>query len=49
MLAGCHSAVIEGSYVAEAINATRTAPWASIPAQPDQSVLDAINAVLEPA
>jgi hypothetical protein len=49
VLAGCHSAVIEGSYVAEAINATRTAPWATVAPQPDQSVLDAIQAVLPAA
>jgi flavorubredoxin len=49
VLVGCHSPVVEGSYVGEAINATRTAPWATVPPQPDQSVLDAIQAVLDAA
>jgi flavorubredoxin len=49
VLVGCHSPVVEGSYVAEAINATRTAPWATVAPQPDQSVLDAIRAVLPAA
>jgi hypothetical protein len=49
VLAGCHTPVIEGSYVADAITATRTAPWATVAPQPDQAVLDAINAALAPA
>ena len=49
VLAGCHSPAVDGSRVAEAIAATRTAPWATVPPQPDQSVLDAIHAALEPA
>jgi flavorubredoxin len=49
VLAGCHSGAIRGTFVAEAIAATRTAPWATVPAQPDQSVLDAIQAVLAAA
>ena len=49
VLAGCHSAAVDGSRVAEAIAATRTAPWATVAPQPDQSVLDAIRGVLEPA
>ena len=48
VLAGCHSPVVDGEFVAEAIAATRVAPWATIPPQPDQSVLDAIHAALEP-
>ena len=35
--------------MADAIAATRTAPWAEVPPQPDQAVLDAIRSVLEPA
>ncbi len=49
VLAGCHSAAITGDRVGEALAATRTAPWATVPPQPDQSVLDAIRSVLEPA
>ena len=49
VLAGCHAAAVTGDRVAEALAATRTAPWATIPAQPDQSVLEAIQAALEPA
>lgn len=48
-MAGCHSPVIDGGRVADAITATRTAPWATVAPQPDQSVLDAIRGVLEPA
>ena len=49
VLAGCHTQVIDGRFVAEAIAATRGAPTATVPAQPDQSVLDAIVAAIEPA
>ena len=49
VLVGCHSPAVRGSFVAEAIQATRTAPWATVPPQPDQSVLDAIQAVLPAA
>ena len=49
VLVGCHTPVVEGGYVQDAIAATRTAPWATVPAQPDQSVLDAIHATLTPA
>jgi flavorubredoxin len=49
VLAGCHTPAIGSGYVADAIAATRTAPWAVVPPQPDQTVLDAIRAVLEPA
>lgn len=38
-----------GGFVTEAITATRTAPWATVPPQPDQSVLDTIHAVLAAA
>lgn len=48
VLAGCHTPAVSAGYVADAIAATRTAPWAVVPPQPDQTVLDAIRAVLEP-
>jgi flavorubredoxin len=48
VLAGCHTPAIGSGYVADAIAATRTAPTAIVPPQPDQSVLDVIQAVLEP-
>ena len=47
VLAGCHSAAVDGSFVAKAIAATRMAPWAEVAPQPDQSVLDAIHSALE--
>src|SRR3954447_2549093 len=43
---GCHTPVIEGDYVAGAIAATRTAPTADVPAEPDQAVLDQIQRAL---
>jgi flavorubredoxin len=49
VLVGCHTQVIEGALVAEALTATRTAPWATVAPQPDQSVLDTIVGVLEAA
>jgi flavorubredoxin len=49
VLVGCHTPVVEGAFVAEAIAATRQAPTAEILPQPDQSVLDSIQAALEPA
>ncbi len=49
VLAGCHTPVITEGYVADAIAATRIAPWAEVAPQPDQAVLDAIRSVLEPA
>jgi flavorubredoxin len=49
VLVGCHTPVVDGGFVADALAATRTAPWATVPPQPDQSVLDTIQAVLEPA
>jgi flavorubredoxin len=45
-IVGCHTPVIGPSHVADAIAATRIAPSATVPPQPDQSVLDAIQAVL---
>jgi flavorubredoxin len=49
VLAGCHTPVIDGSFVAAAIAATREAPTAAIPPQPDQTILDALQFALEPA
>jgi flavorubredoxin len=49
VLVGCHSPAVDGNRVIEALAATRTAPWATVPPQPDQSVLNAIRGVLEPA
>ncbi len=49
VMTGCHSPMIAGDRVLDAIAATRTAPWATVPAQPDQSVLDTIQAALTPA
>lgn len=46
VIAGCHTPAIAGGDVADAIAATRTAPVATVPPQPDQSVLDAIQSVL---
>jgi len=48
VLAGCHTPAIDGRYVDEAIAQTRVAPWETVAPQPDQSVLDAIIAALEP-
>ena len=48
VLAGCHTPAIDGAYIAQAIAATRVAPSAVVPPQPDQSVLDAIHAALAP-
>src|SRR5690606_36388994 len=49
VIAGCHTPAVDGRYVAEVIEETRVAPWAEVPPQPDQSVLDASHAALEPA
>ena len=49
VLVGCHTPVIDGPFVAPALIATRQAPTATVPAQPDQSVLDALQAALDPA
>ena len=48
VLAGCHTPAIDGAYIAQAIAATRVAPSAVVPPQPNQSVLDAIQAALDP-
>ena len=39
----------DGRYVADVLAATRAAPSATVAPQPDQAVLDAIVAALEPA
>jgi flavorubredoxin len=49
VLAGCHTPAIHRSHVQEALAATRAAPTAVVPPQPDQAVLDAIQAALDPA
>jgi flavorubredoxin len=49
VIVGCHTAVIEGAFVAGAIAATREAPTATVAPQPDQSVLDAMQAAFAPA
>ena len=46
VIAGCHTPRIGPGYVADVIAATRLAPSATVPPQPDQSVLDTIQAVL---
>jgi flavorubredoxin len=48
VMAGCHTPVIDGGFVADALAATRLAPSAAVPPQPDQSVLDTLQSVLEP-
>lgn len=49
VMTGCHSPAITGDRVQDALAATRTAPWATVAPQPDQSVLDTIQAALTPA
>lgn len=34
VIAGCHTPAIDRGYVADAIAATRTAPWATVPPSP---------------
>ena len=46
MIAGCHTPVIGSGHVADAIAATRLAPTATVPAQPDESLLAVIQAAL---
>jgi flavorubredoxin len=43
VIAGCHTPVITGRRVAEAIEFTRRIPTATVPAQPDQAVLETIQ------
>lgn len=49
VIAGCHTPTIDRGYVGDAIAATRFAPRATVAPQPDQAVLDAIQAALDPA
>jgi flavorubredoxin len=46
VIAGCHTPAITGDRIAAAIAATRVAPTADVPGQPDQAVLDQICAAL---
>jgi flavorubredoxin len=48
VITGCHTPVVDRGFVADAIAATRGAPTADVPPQPDQSVLDALQAALQP-
>ncbi|HSP02325.1 MAG TPA: MBL fold metallo-hydrolase [Acidimicrobiales bacterium] len=45
-IAGCHTPVIVGDRVAGAIDITRRTPGETVPAQPDQAVLDQIQRTL---
>jgi flavorubredoxin len=45
-MAGCHSPVIRGTRVADAIAAIRRAPTAECPPEPDQAVLERVCAAL---
>jgi flavorubredoxin len=47
VMAGCHTPAIGGFRVAKAIEATRRSPSATVDPQPDQVVLESIQAVLE--
>jgi hypothetical protein len=46
VIAGCHTPAVDGPRVAKVLAATREAPTADVPAQPDQATLDAINLAL---
>jgi flavorubredoxin len=46
VMVGCHTPVIRGERVAQALAATRETPTAVVPPQPDQSVLDQIQHAL---
>jgi hypothetical protein len=48
-IVGCHTPVISGRFVGEAITSTRRAPAASVPAQSDQAVLERIQGTLSQA
>ena len=45
-IAGCHTPVIAGDRVADALDITRRTPGLTVPAQPDQAVLDQIQRTL---
>jgi flavorubredoxin len=47
VMAGCHTPAISGFRVSKAIEATRRSPSAIVDPQPDQVVLESIQAVLE--
>jgi flavorubredoxin len=49
VLAGCHTPAVSGDRVELAFTATRLAPRAGVPAQPDQAVLDVLLGALEPS
>lgn len=49
VLTGCHTPAVAGSRVAEAIDVTRRTPGLTVPAQPDQAVLDQIQLTLPEA
>ena len=46
VLVGCHTPVVDGRYVDQAIAATRRSPSAVVPPEPDQAVLDQIQLAL---
>jgi flavorubredoxin len=43
VLAGCHTPTVHGERVAQAIEVTRRTPTMTVPAEPDQAVLDQIQ------
>jgi hypothetical protein len=43
VMAGCHTPAIGGTHVARAFDITRRTPGATVPAQPDQAVLEQIQ------
>ena len=49
VIAGCHTPAIPASHVAGALDVARRSPTATVPAQPDQAVLDQIQQVLAPS
>src|SRR4051794_40264494 len=49
VMAGCHTPIISGERVTQAIAATRQSPTAIVQPEPDQAVLDQIKAAIEGA
>lgn len=47
VMAGCHTPTIPTSHVARALDVARRTPTMTVPAQPDQAVLDEIQRTLE--
>jgi hypothetical protein len=43
VLAGCHTPVVSGPFVADAIDVTRRTPTMTVPEPPDQPVLEQIQ------